>query len=320
MKRIAGVFVLVAMLAAPAAAGSLNTAIISLFPKDVGEFAYADLKAARKHPWFAQMKDQLLPSRFRQFEQFLVSAGIDPNAQVDELAWAATLPSREQGDMIVGIALGTFRPADAEQFFKKQKLESFEVRGFKLFAFGSGAGPTDIFFFFLDSNTAAFGHRAILEKMIEVRFGAEEGLLRNEELYPLIEETNGRSLVWAVLGPGYTQVAIQQLVPEAAQFPETPKLAARLKATIIELQPDRGLDVKFQSVCATPDDANLFAALIQAGLMYKRYQETQSNPDLAKVLESATVTPRGDRLEMRVNLSEETLLALLRRNTFAVKL
>ena len=320
MKRIAGVFVLVAMLAAPIAAGSLNTAIISLFPKDVGEFAYADLKAARKHPWFAQMKDQLLPSRFRQFEQFLVSAGIDPNAQVDELAWAATLPSREQGDMIVGIALGTFRPADAEQFFKKQKLESFEVRGFKLFAFGSGAGPTDIFFFFLDSNTAAFGHRAILEKMIEVRFGAEEGLLRNEELYPLIEETNGRSLVWAVLGPGYTQVAIQQLVPEAAQFPETPKLAARLKATIIELQPDRGLDVKFQSVCATPDDANLFAALIQAGLMYKRYQETQSNPDLAKVLESATVTPRGDRLEMRVNLSEETLLALLRRNTFAVKL
>lgn len=320
MKRIAAALIATIILATPAAAGSLNPAIISLFPKEVAEFAYADLKGARKHAWFAQMKDQILPARFRQFEQFLVSAGIDPNAQVDELAWAATLPTKQQGDMVVGIALGTFRPADAEKFFKQQKLGSVEVRGFKLFAFGSGAGPSDIFFFFMDSNTAAFGHRAILEKMIEVRFGAEEGLLRNEELYPLIEETNGRSLVWAVLGPGYTQVAIQQLVPEAAQFPEAPKLVAKLKATIIELQPDRGLDAKFQSVCATPDDANLFAALIQAGMMYKRYQESQSNPDLAKVLESATVTPRGDRLEMRVTLSEETLLALLRRNTFAVKL
>jgi hypothetical protein len=320
MKRFAAALLATMILAAPAAAGSLSTAIISLFPKDVAEFAYADLKSARKHAWFAQMKDQILPTRFRQFEQFLVSAGIDPNAQVDELAWAATLPTKEQGDMVVGIALGSFRPTDAETFFKQQKLGSIEVRGFKLFAFGSGAGPTDIFFFFLDSNTAAFGHRAILEKMIEVRFGAEEGLLRNEELYPLIEETNGRSLVWAVLGPGYTQVAIQQLVPEAAQFPEAPKLAAKLKATIIELQPDKGLDAKFQSVCASPDDANLFAALIQAGLMYKRYQEAEANPDLAKVLETATVAPRGDRLEMRVTLSEETLLALLRRNTFAVKL
>ena len=76
----------------------------------------------------------------------------------------------------------------------------------------------------------------------------------------------------------------------------------------------------FQSVCATPDDANLFAALIQAGILYRRYQETEANPELAKVLETATVTPRGDRLEMRVTLTEETLLALLKRNTFAVKL
>lgn len=307
-------------LAVPATAGSLNPAIISLFPKDVAEFAYADLKSARRHKWFTQMKDQMLPSRFRQFEQFLVQAGIDPNSQVDELAWAATLPNSERSDLIVGVALGTFRPADVEEHFKRQKVAPTEVRGFKLYAFGSGDGPADIFFFFLDANTAAFGHRAILEQMIEVRFGAEEGLLRNEMMYPLIEEANGRSLVWAVLGPGYTNVAIQQLVPEAAQFPEAQELAAKLKATIIELQADRGLDVQFHSVCETPDDANMFAALLQAGLLYRRFQEEKTNPDFAKVLESATVTPRGDRLTIRVNLTEDTLLALLRRSTFAVKL
>ena len=42
-----------------------------MFPKDIGEFAYADMRAARARPWFSQLRDQLLPGNFRQFEQFL---------------------------------------------------------------------------------------------------------------------------------------------------------------------------------------------------------------------------------------------------------
>src|ERR1700726_2741803 len=72
----------------PARASRLGSDIIALFPKEVGEFAYADLKKARTMKWFPQLKEQLLPERFRQFEKFLASAGIDPNSQVEELAWA----------------------------------------------------------------------------------------------------------------------------------------------------------------------------------------------------------------------------------------
>ena len=44
----------IATLAVPRAAhaGTVSTAVIGMFPKDVGEFAYADLKSARKYPWF----------------------------------------------------------------------------------------------------------------------------------------------------------------------------------------------------------------------------------------------------------------------------
>src|SRR5271170_3182299 len=90
---------------APSAqAGALSTDIIGMFPKDIGEFAYADMRAARARPWFSQLRDQLLPGNFRQFEQFLTSAGIDPNTQVDEMAWAAFAPSKDQGEQIVGVA------------------------------------------------------------------------------------------------------------------------------------------------------------------------------------------------------------------------
>src|SRR5437879_6073970 len=71
----------------PARANRLGTDIIALFPKEVGEFAYADLKKARTMPWFPQLQEQMLPERFRQFEKFLATAGVDPNTQVEELAW-----------------------------------------------------------------------------------------------------------------------------------------------------------------------------------------------------------------------------------------
>ena len=52
----------------PARAGRLGADMIGLFPKDVGEFAYADLKKARTLKWFPQLQEQVLPDRFRQFE------------------------------------------------------------------------------------------------------------------------------------------------------------------------------------------------------------------------------------------------------------
>src|SRR6266568_4293927 len=158
-RRLVTAGVLVAMSLAvpkPARAGRLGADVIALFPKEVGEFAYADLKKARSLKWFPQLQEQMIPDKFRQFEKFLASAGVDPNSQVDELAWGL-------------VAEG------------------------------------------MSAKTEAFGHRAILEKMIEVRFGSEEGLLRNEKLFPLINEANGSGVVWAVLNPAYTRLAMQQL-------------------------------------------------------------------------------------------------------------
>src|SRR6201998_2691126 len=87
----AGIGVRVAILSVlprTARAGSLGSDILSMFPKDSGELAYVDLKQARGFPWVHPLKEQMLPSKFRDFETFLASAGIDPNSQVTELAWA----------------------------------------------------------------------------------------------------------------------------------------------------------------------------------------------------------------------------------------
>jgi hypothetical protein len=316
----------------PARAGRLAADTIALFPKEIGEFAYADLKKARSLSWFPQLQEQLLPDRFKQFERFLASAGIDPNSQVEELAWglvpegvtaktaAVGSDAVPTGEEIVGVALGNFNPGSAETYFKQQKLPTFKARGYTLYAFGSGAGPTDLFFLFIDSNTAAFGHRKLLEKMIEIRFGGEEGLLRNDQFYPLINDANGTGTVWAVLNPAYTRLAMQQLAPEIQQFPEAAKLVTRMRNMIISVDASGALDGKFQAICGSTEDANTLGQLLQAGFLYKHYQAQQDNPEMAQLLDSVRVTPAGDRVVLRMTLSDDQVTSLIRKNTFAFKM
>jgi hypothetical protein len=335
-RRILATAILATLLACSAAtrarAGTLSTDVIGMFPQNIGEFAYADLKQARSLSWFPQLKQQMLPARFKQFEQFLSAAGIDPNSQVEEVAWATVGAPPAKGsapqqnvqapgpgsEQVVGVALGSFQPDTAENYFNAQKLPVVKVRNFSLYAVGGGSGPADLFFFFLDSNTAAFGQRQQLERLIGIRAGEEQGLLSDSRMLPLINEANGSGVVWAVMNATYAQLAMQQLAPEAAQFPQAQQLVSRLRALSLQIVAGSGVQARFQSVCGSPDDANTFAALLQAGLLYKRYQVGNSNPDLASLLDSTRIIPAGDRLNVQLSLTDDQMLSLIRHNTFAV--
>jgi hypothetical protein len=253
------ILIVAGVLCPPAHGGTLGTDVIGMFPQNVAEFAYADLRQARALPWFPQLKKQMLPPRFQQFEQFLTTAGINPDSQVEELAWglvpgglppgaAASSTAVPTSEEIVGVALGSFRPETAEAFFKAQKLPVVKVRDFSLYPFGGGGGSGDLYFVFIDANTAAFGQRAQLEKMISVRYGEEPSLYSNTEL------------------------------------------------------------------------SNTFAALLMAGLLYKRFQAGNSNPDLAAMLDGMRIAPAGDTLQLSMSLTNDQVVGLIRHNTFGTGL
>src|SRR5712675_1175431 len=329
-----GIAVAAAMLCTTqiSSAQSLGADTISLFPKNVGEFAYANLKQARSQKWFPQLQEQMLPERFKQFEKFLASAGVDPNSQVEELAWglvaegvtdktsgtgSAAVPT---GEEVVGVALGSYNPDSTEAYFKRQKLPTFKARNFTLYAFGGGSGATDLFFLFIDSSTAAFGHRSELEKMLDVRYGGAEGLLRNEKMYSLITDANGTGVVWAVLNPAYTRLAMQQLAPQIQQFPEAAKLITRMQNLILNIQASGGIEGKFQAICGSTDDANTLAQLMTLAFVYQQYQAKQQNPEMADLLGQAQVNPSGDRVVLRLALTDDQITSLIRKNTFALKM
>jgi hypothetical protein len=301
----------------PSSAGSLSTAVVGMFPKEVGEFTYADLKGARKFPWFSQLKEQLLPSHFRDFEKFLASAGVDPNTQVDELAWGGISATKTSGEEVVGIALGSFNPSASEDHFKSQKLPMIDYHGYHMYAFGTGSGAGDILFMYIDANTAAFGSRPALEKLVDVRTGVTESLLTNDLIFPLINEANGTGLIWGVLNKEYAHMALTQLLPEASQFAQAAPIVGRIKAMTITVTADSGIDANFQAVCSTPDDANLLAAGMQGALMMRRYQEAQGHPDLAGALDQVRISPSGDRLKIDLPVTQDQLLSIIKTRALA---
>ncbi|MGB8472988.1 MAG: hypothetical protein WCE61_02750 [Candidatus Acidiferrum sp.] len=316
----------------PSEAGTLGSDVIAMFPKDVGEFGYADLKTARTMKWFPQLREQVLPERFRQFEKFLASTGNDPNTQVDEIAWALVAEGMTvkaegtgsdavpTGEQMVGVALGNFNQDATAAYFKRQKLPTSTFHGYTLYAFGTGTGPTDLFFVFIDASTAAYGHKSILEKMISVRFGDADGLIRNDKFFALINEANTGSAVWLVTNPAYTRLAVRQLAPEIEQFPEAAKLVARMQNSIINVDAGSDLSAKVQAICGSTEDANTLGQLLQAGFLYKRYQAQKTNPDLAELLSDVSIVPGGDRVTLQMSLSDDQMTSLIKHNTFAFKM
>ena len=329
--RILAACALLMLISAVAKAGGVGADTIALFPKETGELGYVDLKKARTMKWFSALQEQVLPERFRQFEKFLASAGVDPNSQVDELVWGLVADGTTKNDkgvstdipsseMTVGIAMGNYNPESTEAYFKQQKLATTKIDSYTLFAFGSGAGAGDLYFFFLDSSKAVFGHKPLLEKLLEIRLGRLDGLLRNEEMYNLINEVNGSGVLWTVLDSGYTRLAMGQLAPEVQQFPEAVKLVQNMKALMITATASSGVDSKFQAVCGSPQEANTLSQLVAAGLLYKKYQASKDNPDLGQLLDQTSVTPSGDRMVVRLSVSDDQMSALIRHNTFAFKM
>jgi hypothetical protein len=305
---LAGLLVLetgIAALPVRGSAGSLSIGVIGMFPRLVGEFAYVDLKSARQNPWFPQFRDELLPPRFREFQQVLASAGVDANAQVEELAWGQ-LPLSKNGDEAIAVALGSFDPSSIEDRFKQQKLPMVEYRGSHLY--GSG----DVLLTFLDSGTAAFGPRPALQKLLDVRMGAGESLLTNDALFPLISEANGGGVFWVALDKSNSHFAMQQLVPLANQFRQAAAVINRVHAIMIQVDAGSGGDARFEVVCDSVDDANLLGAALEAGVMYQSLRDAQSQPDLAKALGNIRIAPSGDRLMVEVPVSEDQLGALIK--------
>jgi hypothetical protein len=296
-----------------ASANSLRSDLLFLLPGQCGEVGFVDVQSLRASPHYAALKQRFLPGDFRHFERFVRSLGVDLDNDVEWLAWALVPPAGDTGgELFLGLAQGQFAPERVEEYFRQQKLPLDDSDGQKMFPFGSGSGAR-LLFTFLDSSTAAFGPRRSLELLLETRVGRRESLLYNQTLFGRINEVNGRHPIWVILDNHYTRLALRQLLPDAAGFPEFKNVAESFHSSAVQASVERELNLNFQAWCGGPEEAQIASLLVQTGLMAKSWETQGSNPALGSVLSRAEVRTVGDRLEVELAVDEEDLPVLLAR-------
>lgn len=319
------VVVLLSSGCSPAArAGSLPTEVIGIFPRDVAEFAVADLRQVRTLSWFPEFQKQVLPDQLRQFELFLASPGMGADSFVEQVAWgvvpSSSAPRPSQGakgsQETIIVALGQFSPESTDAYFRARKRKVVNILNYSLYPLGGGSGDGGSFVCFMNSTVAVLGGREELERVIGIDENEEPSLLSNSDLAPLISQANPHSVIWGVLSASNALMEMQQLIPLIAKLPQSQQLLSTVHAFTLEIDADRGTQSSFEAVCASSDDAKTLAALLQAGLLYQSSHSGASIEEVSALLNQAKVGASGDRLDVTLQLADDQVVALLQHNSF----
>lgn len=318
---------LVLLLCPPVHAGSLDDTLIRLFPKNIGQFSYANVEAARQFLWFAQFQQQALPPEVITFEQFLSFAGININSQIDTVAWAVGADAagpHAQSDLAaggtVGVLQGTFDSDSAQSALDSARVPSVEIDGYKLYSCGAGPHCGDVFFVFLDSNTAAFGQRAILKELLDVASGDAQGLLANQGMLALISQANGDATFLEVVDGAAARQTLQQIAPGLSKFPRSAEILAGIRSLEITVAADTDAEFHVQTTCASATDSLFLSQILQAALLLRKYEASQSHPLLSQALDGATVTSNNSTVDLAIQISTDQLLPILEESSFAARM
>jgi hypothetical protein len=308
-----------AVVAAPAGAQALSNQTLGLYPKSAGEVSYLDLKSLRSSPHYPQLKQQVLPERFRNLEQWAEYMGIEFEKDVHQLSWAY-LPAGADGQVgLIGIAEGTLTLSEIESAVKKKKLEASRHRGHLIVSLGKSEGGRDFVFAFVDHVSAIFGYRDIAQEMLDRRAQGGEGLLNNSTVVGLVQRVNGRAPVWIVMDRHFTLLGIKQMLPEASNLPGFDALAAKVESSILQFEITDGMKSAAEVRCQSSSDAVVLSTLMQGALTYQTWRLNESNPDLAKALNNMNLNRENERVLMALALKQDEFTNLLSKNSFALK-
>ena len=299
-----------------ASAQSLSNSIIGLYPAESGELAFADLNTLKQSPHYKILHDSYLPSRVRDLERQALTLGIDFEAQAQQLSWAY-LVSPSGGVELLSIAEGNFAPSTVYDRARNLKLPLNEVAGQTVVAMGQNDSGQAFALAFPDPGKMVYGARDQVEALLTRAAQGAPGFLQNQTLAPLLPEANGRSSIWTVMDQRFAVLEIRGVAPDIAGRPEAQTLFNNLKAAMARATLTQDLTSNATFMCTDPSQAALLAAVAQAGFALYAVQEANVNPDMASTLRAAVVTQSGERVDLKLDLSQSQVGTLLAKSLSA---
>jgi len=158
-------------------------------------------------------------------------------------------------------------------------------------------------------------HRSQLERLIGVPVRrCNKDCTPSNEMSVLVNQANGGGTVWAVLKPRLHPPGDATTRPGGVAIPRRCPTRRQTEGMTIRIKADSGVDARFEAVCGSGDDANTFAALLKQASCTGAISG-QHEPGTQPVARQRSSRAFGDRLALRLSLTDDQMAGLIRRNT-----
>jgi len=286
---------------------------LASFPADTQQLAYVNLAQLRSMPEYPQIRRRLLDRQLRDFQEFLRSTGTDPDKDVDEvvLGWRGEASG---GAGFFGRAEGRFDPERVHRFFVEQQLPFRRHAGLELYAYGAGESPSDIFFAFFSSSSAAFGRLRDLEEILDVRAGGRPALDSNAAFVDWEAELEGSSPQWGIAtGKAASGQAALWLAVGGKLSVDPGVMFSAVRAVLYRVDWGSTINAHIAILCRDSDTASAFSALLSTWRDSRQTGGADAAPSgITAVLQGLEIQASGSRVELTASGPMEAIDQVLR--------
>jgi hypothetical protein len=296
-----------ALLVSMAFAMPLNSSARTCIPADLLQLISVDYRTLKDSPTAMALKQQLMPDNIKQFEAALKNIGIDPDKDVDTLAFAS-FHSGKQGVKGIGVASGPF---NMKAVLKKMKLEKFTPKKYGT----ANVYPMDGGFImtFLDDSTLLFGDSTALHAALDTRDGKILSLDTNGDMADMMTNVDSAP-VWSILDQQGTQNMMRSALGDASRIADYETLKKRLLGSRYTMSFTSGVNFDLSVLTSDSVTAATLSSLVKAGILYKKMSAT---PAEKVAVDNTTVDSDSSNLQLHFKASDQQFQSLMHSDLFA---
>lgn len=307
--------VAIVLFSRPLAAQYAGQDALASFPADTQQMAYTDLAQLRTVAEYPLIRARLLSPQLLNLEELLQSAGINAEKDVNEvvLGWRG---ESQDTTRFFGLAEGNFQPDRVHTFFANSRLPIQQYDGYDLYATGSGAARTQLFFTFINSSMAEFGRLGDLKVLLDVRNAERPALSSNDDFRRWEGDLESLAPQWGI---ATGQAAANEAIPwlsggKKLQFNPSALFGA-VKAVLYRVNWTGGVAAHLSIRCKNDQAASGFGQLFTLLRNAQPGVKGSVSPALSSLLQNLDVEVDGSQVNLDASASVSDLARLLNAPT-----
>jgi hypothetical protein len=290
-----------------ATAMPLNSSARAVVPADLQQLISVDYRALKDSPTAMMLKQQVLPDNLKQFESALKGIGIDPDKDVDTLAFAS-FRTPKMGIKGVGVAAGPFAMKAVLKKMTAQKIKPTKYRQSNIYNMDGGMVMS-----FLDDSTLLFGEISAVKIALDTRDGMVLGLDTNQTMADMMANVDS-SPVWSILDQLGTQNVMRSALGDAAKVADYDTIKKRLLGSDYTMNFTSGVNFDLTVVTSDSMSAATLSSLVKAGLLYKKMSATA--PEKI-AMDNTSVDSDGSDVNFHFKSTDQQFQSIMHSELFA---